>query len=86
MDHRKDPDTIPAQVSMRFGAQDEKNMSLALSQALLALKEGEIPVGCAKEEALAIAKQSDRIAALLEGKTLVKEIYVPGKIINFVVK
>ena len=47
MDHRKDPDTIPAQVSMRFGAQDEKNMSLALSQALLALKEGEIPVGCA---------------------------------------
>ena len=46
----------------------------------------EIPVGCAKEEALAIAKQSDRIAALLEGKTLVKEIYVPGKIINFVVK
>lgn len=46
----------------------------------------DIPTGCAKEEALRIAKENDKVAAQLAGKTLVKEIYVPNKIINFVVK
>jgi leucyl-tRNA synthetase len=39
-----------------------------------------------KDTALATAKANDRVASFLEGKKLVKEIYVPGKIINFVVK
>ena len=46
----------------------------------------DIPTGCEKEEALRIAKENDKVAAQLAGKTLVKEIYVPNKIINFVVK
>ncbi len=41
---------------------------------------------CTKEEALASAKEDENIKKFLEGKTLVKEIYVPGKILNFVVK
>ena len=45
-----------------------------------------IPNGCAKEEALEIAKKDERVASFLEGKTLVKEIYVPNKIVNFVAK
>ena len=45
-----------------------------------------IPNGCAKEEALELAKKDERVASFLEGKTLVKEIYVPGRIINIVVK
>ena len=45
-----------------------------------------IPNGCAKEEALELAKKDERVASFLEGKTLVKEIYVPNKIVNFVVK
>ena len=45
-----------------------------------------IPNGCAKEEALELAKKDERVASFLEGKTLVKEIYVPGKIVNLVVK
>ena len=43
-----------------------------------------IPNGCAKEEALELAKKDERVASFLEGKTLVKEIYVPNKIVNFV--
>ena len=39
-----------------------------------------------KDAALAAAKANARVASFLEGKNLVKEIYVPGKIINFVVK
>ena len=39
-----------------------------------------------KETALATAKANERVASFMEGKKLVKEIYVPGKIINFVVK
>ena len=45
-----------------------------------------IPNGCAKEEALELAKKDERVASFLEGKTLVKEIYVPNKIVNFVQK
>ena len=45
-----------------------------------------IPNGCAKEDALELAKKDERVASFLEGKTLVKEIYVPNKIVNFVAK
>ena len=45
-----------------------------------------LPLDCPKEEALEMAKAAPRIAAALEGKTVVKEIYVPNKILNIVVK
>ena len=45
-----------------------------------------IPNGCAKEEALELAKKDERVASFLEGKTLVKEIYVPGRIVNIVMR
>ena len=45
-----------------------------------------LPLDCPKEEALAQAKAAPRIASALEGKNLVKEIYVPNKILNLVVK
>ena len=44
----------------------------------------EIPMNCPKEEAIAAAKEA--AAAYLEGKTIVKEISVPNKIVNIVVK
>ena len=45
-----------------------------------------IPNGCDKEVAFEAAKADEKVASFLEGKTLVKEIYVPNKIVNFVVK
>lgn len=45
-----------------------------------------IPTGAEKEEVFAIAKADSRIASLTEGKTFVKEIYVPNRVVNFVVK
>ena len=39
-----------------------------------------------KDAAIAAAKADEKIAAQLEGKTLIKEIYVPGKIVNFVAR
>ena len=39
-----------------------------------------------KEEVLGKAKAAPEIAPLLEGKQLVKEIYVPGKLVNIVAK
>jgi leucine--tRNA ligase len=45
-----------------------------------------IPTDCEKEEALALAKADEKVQASLEGKNLVKEIYVPNKIVNLVVK
>ncbi len=45
-----------------------------------------IPADCGKDEAIALAKEDDRMRAAMEGKSVVKEIYVPGKLVNIVVK
>ncbi|MBQ8415596.1 MAG: leucine--tRNA ligase [Clostridia bacterium] len=46
----------------------------------------ELPLNCPKEDAIAAAKANDRIAPMIEGKTVIKEISIPNKIINIVVK
>ena len=45
-----------------------------------------IPADADKDAILSIAKADEKIAAALEGKTVVKEIVVPGKIVNIVVR
>lgn len=40
----------------------------------------------AKDDAIAQAKAEENVAAHIEGKNVVREIYVPGRIINLVVK
>ncbi len=45
-----------------------------------------IPTGCSKEEALSAAKTVPEVARAIEGKTVVKEIVVPNKLVNLVVK
>ncbi len=44
----------------------------------------EMPAGATREEMTALAKADERVAAALAGKTIKKEIVVPGKIVNFV--
>lgn len=46
----------------------------------------EIPTGCDKDTALAAAHADRRLAPMLADVQIIKEIYVPNKIINFVVK
>jgi len=45
-----------------------------------------IAKNASKDEILEIVKSDEKIAQAIEGKTIVKEIVVPGKIINIVVK
>ncbi len=45
-----------------------------------------IPADAAKEDVLAMAKANEAIIKAAEGKSIVKEIYVPGKLVNIVVK
>ncbi len=45
-----------------------------------------VPKAASKEEILAIVYADEKIKAATEGKTVIKEIVVPGKIINIVVK
>ena len=45
-----------------------------------------IPVDMPKDDVIAAAKQDAKIAELIDGKTIKKEIYVPGKLVNLVVK
>ena len=46
----------------------------------------EVGVNEESDSALAKAKALPNVQAAMEGKTIVKEIYVKGKIINIVVK
>jgi len=45
-----------------------------------------VPAGADKETLLAAAKADEKVASAIEGKTVVKEIVVPGKIVNIVVR
>ena len=45
-----------------------------------------VPADADKETMLTAAKENPRIAEMLEGKTIIKEIVVPGKLVNFVAK
>ena len=46
----------------------------------------EMPKAASKEEMIESAKKDEKIIPWLEGKTIVKEIAVPGKLVNIVVK
>ena len=46
--------------------------------------DAQLPSDVSKEDALAAAKANERVQAFMEGKTIKKEIYVPGKIVNIV--
>ena len=46
----------------------------------------DLPRDCTRDEAVETAEKDEVISRFLEGKTIVKVIYVPGKILNFVVK
>ena len=46
----------------------------------------EVSVDASAADVIAIAKQAEKIAPVVEGKTIVKELYVPGKLVNIVVK
>ncbi len=45
-----------------------------------------VPVDIDKDGAMSLAKGSEKIKSLIDGKNIVKEIYVPGKLINIVAK
>lgn len=45
-----------------------------------------IPTDAAKDDVIALAKADEAIVKAMEGKNIVKEIYVPNKLVNLVVK
>lgn len=45
-----------------------------------------VPSDVTKEGAIVAAKAEEKVASSIEGKTIVKEIYVPGRLVNLVVK
>jgi leucyl-tRNA synthetase len=46
----------------------------------------QVPNGSDKDSVLEQARNSPNVARHLEGKTIIKEIYVPGRLVNFVAK
>jgi len=45
-----------------------------------------IPINAEKDTVLEMAKSDEKVANVIEGKNLVKQIYVPNKLVNFVAK
>jgi len=46
----------------------------------------DIPSGLSNEDVVKAVKQNDKVSAAIEGKTIVKEIVVPNRIVNLIVK
>ncbi len=46
----------------------------------------DVPTDISSQDAIAAAKKETVVASLIEGKTVVKELYVKGKLVNIVVK
>ena len=46
----------------------------------------EVAADASKDDMLAVAKANEKIASLIEGKKIIKEIAVPGKLVNLVVQ
>jgi leucyl-tRNA synthetase len=46
----------------------------------------EVPAEAPKEELLRLARESEKVARHLDGQQIVKEIVVPGKLVNLVVR
>ena len=46
----------------------------------------EVDANASKEEMAALAKENEKMQQAMEGKQIVKEIVVPGKLVNFVVR
>ena len=46
----------------------------------------ELPLNCPAADAIAAAKANEKVVPFIEGKTVIKEISIPNKIINIVVK
>lgn len=45
-----------------------------------------LPAGLSKDDCIGAVKSDDRFAKQIEGKTIVKEVFVPDKLVNIVVK
>ncbi len=45
-----------------------------------------VPADIEADEAIALAKKDEKIAEAIEGKTIVKELYVKGRLVNIVVR
>ena len=46
----------------------------------------EVPTDISKEDALEKAQADEKVKAYTDGKTVVKAIYIPGRLVNLVVK
>jgi leucyl-tRNA synthetase len=46
----------------------------------------DVPVDIGEADAIAAARADDKIAPFLAGKTIVRQIYVPGRLVNLVAK
>ncbi len=45
-----------------------------------------VPADVSSADAIALAKADEKVAEAIDGKTIVKELYVPGRLVNIVVK
>ena len=63
-----------------------KDIISGTSHSVIFLLDNSVSKTISKDDAIATAKNDAKVAEAIEGKTIVKEIFVPGKIVNIVVK
>ena len=64
----------------------DKSVEIAIQICGKVRAKMQIPVDMAASDVISGAKMESTISQMLEGKTIIKEIYVPGKLVNIVAK
>jgi leucyl-tRNA synthetase len=82
------PKTLAYEAWPKFDEALTKDAEIEIPVQILGKLRGKVvvPAGSDQDTILAAAQADPRIAELLTGKTIVKSIVVPGKLVNFVVK
>ena len=68
------------------GALETQSIEIAIQVQGKLRASVKVPKDISKDDLLAIAKENDRVQRHLEGMVIVKEIVVPGRLVNLVVR
>ena len=71
--------------TLGFGGKDE-TIEIAVQVNGKVKARLDVPADIESADAIALAKADEKVAAVIDGKTIVKELYVKGRLVNFVVK
>ena len=75
---------VPISSLIIFDVKNSINIAIQVNGKLRAAIE--VDINKPKEEILKLSKENSNVKSFLDNKEIIREIYIPGKLVNFVIK